>query len=68
MILKENSRHFDVRYNVRAVEEVSTVSNYNGNTILKGSLAVDKKSGEINFVKTFYELRPAYCVSRVNRA
>lgn len=68
MILKENNRHFDVRYNVRAVEEVSTISDYNGDIILKGSLSVDKKSGERNFVKTFYELRPAYCVSRANRS
>ncbi len=68
MILKDNGRHFDIRYNVRAVEEVSTVSDYNGNIILKGSLSVDKKSGERNFVKTLYELKPAYCVSRADRA
>ncbi len=68
IILKENNRHFDLCYNLKAIEEVSAVCEYGGNIVLKGSLSSDEKNGKRDFVKTFYEIKPVYCVLRTNRA
>jgi len=49
-------------YNIRAVENVS---DFGRNMVLKGSISSgDGENGGGKFIKTLYEIRPAYFVSR----
>jgi hypothetical protein len=61
--LKEITRQAGAHYyNIRAVENVS---DFGRNMILKGSIAADDgENGGGKFIKTLYEIRPAYFVSR----
>lgn len=61
--MKENTRQAGAHYyNIRAVENGS---DFGRNMILKGSVARhDDENGGGKFIKTLYEIRPAYFVSR----
>jgi len=58
--LKEYNKSFELYYNVRPVENVT---DYSHNMVLKGSIS-DAGSNNAEFVKTCYEIKPAYCVAR----
>lgn len=60
--MKENIKNEGAHY--YAVRAVDNRSGFGRNMVLKGAVVPDGENGGRRFVKTLYEIKPAYFVSR----
>ncbi len=65
--MKNDKKLFDIHYKVKKIDfSTGRTDKINSNTVLKGRLSNENKTGGVDFIKTFYEIEPIYCIDRVN--